>query len=98
MKARYFLPVLMFGAVTSAEAADSFAGEWTAHIGESGKPLVCGFTLKGKNLSGNCTLQDGGGPVSGAAAGSVIGKTVKWTLVLQADGMSQTAEYSGQWD
>ena len=100
MNAKYIVPALLFTCVfaASAHAADSFTGEWVAAV-EQNRSFTCTFTQKGKVLSGTCSSPAASGQsVVGAASGTVNGKNVTWTLVLQRDTTSQTREYTGQWD
>ena len=101
MKTRHIVPALLFAGLfaTSAQAADSFAGEWVTHVGEAKRAYTCVITQKDKAISGNCNMTMGNGQVeAGPLTGTVNGKNVTWTVTMMSGEMSQISEFTGQWD
>ena len=88
------VPALLFAGVLTAPAyaATDISGTWQLTIAGGNTPS-CTLTQKGKALSGTCSAQ-----MSGDAAGSINGKTVKWTWTVSMNGMNFIREFSGQWD
>ena len=88
---------ILLASATALPAENStLNGKWKVHtdIGGTQNDIVCTFTQKDDDLTGNCTSDDGDKPLTG----KVDGKVITWAYKSEYEGTPLTVNYKGTLD